>query len=103
MVVMLALGLGLLCVGCAQLINDLRRVDERRIGQRLVGGTPTDRPTHLVREIEQTDQSIVARMLESDTLGKSVQDFIMQADVPWAAHRFVGAVLLLMALVTLTC
>lgn len=103
MVIMLALGLGLLFLGIAQLVNDLRRVEKRRVEQRLAGGPRTDRPVHLLRQLEPTDRSLIARMLNSEALGRSLQEFILQADVPWPAHRFVGVILLLMSLTAMGC
>lgn len=102
MVVMLALGLGLLFLGIAQLINDLRRVEKRRVEQRLVGGARADRAVHLLRQLP-TDRSVIARMLNSEALGRSLQEFILQADVPWPAYQFVGVVLLSMSLTTVGC
>jgi len=93
----LAVGAGLLCLGLMQLIGDLRRREDKRVGERLTSFSGSSGPpAHLLRDMVDTQRSIIAKVLGSGGLGGSIRQFLMQADVPWAAHKVVGGLSLLL-------
>lgn len=92
----LAGGVGLLCLGLMQLVGDLRRREDKRVGERLTSYSgSTGPPAHLLRDMVDIQKSFVARFLGSEGLGASIRQALTQADVPWPAHKVVSGIGLL--------
>jgi len=92
MYLVLAVGAGLLSLGVLQLVQDLRRRDDKRVSERLAGRrsaatATTGPPKHLLRDLAGPDASLLARLIRTNARGKALQQFFVEADVPWPVER----------------
>lgn len=103
MLLIFALGAGMLTLGLLQLYKDLRRRENRRIAERLGGYGVSGKPAHLIRDVDAAQKSVVGRVLNSYDVGRAFRRFLTQADVPWPAHQVLSGIFLLCCLVVIVC